>query len=330
MMNFRNKTAYENWKRGMFANTTNNNSVKRRVAKAQQKSKSKRRMQHKGGVGKVSSTRKKVCEKCKRENLPLDKGKCKFCAEAFKEYEEERGQHKDQRLAALNEFLFDAGMTTADIEKIESQYNIQFDPDDLTIIPIYTIDTIDTIGYEVVSSEGDFLIFKEFEDAKHYAVDRVEEDLESMPESFNQNFLADHLYITDTDARIIAGEEAESDRERWDEDTTEELRSQLKSQDYSKYVTLAEKMDREQLIEEIISNESDRIEGEISESPIQYFVRDNGYYTMEQLMEQNWININEEEAARDAVDQDGVAHYLARYDHEELETPNGFYVYRTN
>jgi len=37
-----------------------------------------------------------------------------------------------------------------------------------------------------------------------------------------------------------------------------------------------------------------------------------------------------EHAAQDAVDIDGVAHFLATYDGDERETESGFMVYRTN
>jgi hypothetical protein len=69
--------------RGMFANQ---NGYSKKITKT----KPKQRMKHKG-VGKVSSVKKKDCDYCKRENLPLTKGKCKDCAEALKDFYEGKG-----------------------------------------------------------------------------------------------------------------------------------------------------------------------------------------------------------------------------------------------
>ena len=82
---YSNKQAYLNSVKGMFANLNSDSSIRKKTIKA--KSKSKRRMQHRGGVGKISSVKKKTCEKCKREKT-LNKGICKECEKAFKEYKQ--------------------------------------------------------------------------------------------------------------------------------------------------------------------------------------------------------------------------------------------------
>ena len=84
IIKFKNKSSYENWKKGMFANMQTGSSC-RKIAKA--KKKSNKRLKHKG-IGKISSTRKKSCERCKRENLPLTEGVCKFCEKEFAEFKQ--------------------------------------------------------------------------------------------------------------------------------------------------------------------------------------------------------------------------------------------------
>ncbi len=79
-INFKSKNAYENWKRGMFANINTSNSSKRKIAKAKLKSK---RIQHRG-VKEIRAG-KQVCEMCKK-GLPLHKGKCKVCRKETKRY----------------------------------------------------------------------------------------------------------------------------------------------------------------------------------------------------------------------------------------------------
>ena len=318
------KRAYEDSLKGMFANQYQRKDHSRKIRRAKTKS---RKLNHRAGIKKISSN-KKYCETCKRTGLPLKDGRCKQCRKEFKEFKSEIEKYQNQgRKTALNKLLFETGITLSDIEKLEQEYGFTFDnPDDLEI------NHIGNIGFEIDYPEASFLIFKEFQDAKDHAIETVREDLEMDPSNFSERFLQHHLYVTDTDARIIAGEEAEAERERWKEDTTEDLISQLKSQDikYHNSQNNPENMSREKIIEEIIHNESNRIEKELNESPVQYFVHDNGYYTIEQLMGQDFIHINEEEAARDAVEADGVSHYLARYDGEELRLPNGYYAYRTN
>ena len=92
---FRNKGAYENWKKGMFAHLNPNHSIGRKVRKAQ----SKRRIKHRG-IGKVSSG-KKHCLTCKRTGLSIKEGKCKECTEAFATYK----QPKEQKLSEDLKYL---------------------------------------------------------------------------------------------------------------------------------------------------------------------------------------------------------------------------------
>jgi len=66
------------------------------------------------------------------------------------------------------------------------------------------------------------------------------------------------------------------------------------------------------------------------EDPINYFVDEQGIYTIEDLMKQSFIRIDVDRAAQDAIDTDGVAHFLDGYDNEEVELPSGAVAYGTN
>jgi hypothetical protein len=68
---------------------------------------------------------------------------------------------------------------------------------------------------------------------------------------------------------------------------------------------------------------------EALEDPIQYFVEDQGIYSREDLLKQAFIIIDVEEAAQDAVNTDGIAHFLSSYDGEEHELDDVVY-YRHN
>ena len=116
-INFKSKNAYENWKRGMFANLSTSNSSKRKVAKV--KSKSRRRLQH-AGVGRVSSTKKKRCDYCRKENLPLTEGRCKVCAKDFAEFKQpEKPKKLREELKELM-VAYDPNYDNEDLFKIQT------------------------------------------------------------------------------------------------------------------------------------------------------------------------------------------------------------------
>ncbi len=164
------------------------------------------------------------------------------------------------------------------------------------------------------NDESEWVVFKDPEDAENEALAQVKEDLEEYPENFNQDFLQQHIYITDTDRRLIAQESSDYLREDFDDFDEEDL--------------------SDDEIEEKIEAKYDEVYKAL-EDPIEYFVEDQGMFSIEDLMKQTFIHIDEREAAQDAVDMDGVAHFLDRYDgtEEEMEDPetkNDFIAYGTN
>ena len=84
---YQSRQHYLNSVKGMNAKDYQKKNHSRKINKLQKKNK---RIQH-AGVGKVSSGKKKLCVTCKREGLPLTKGKCKVCAKEFKSFEKEKG-----------------------------------------------------------------------------------------------------------------------------------------------------------------------------------------------------------------------------------------------
>lgn len=65
----------------------------------------------------------------------------------------------------------------------------------------HAVETDDGAEYEVYDSH---------DDAEREAIARVKNDLQDDPSMFSQEWLQNHLYISDTDKRIIAGEEADA------------------------------------------------------------------------------------------------------------------------
>ncbi len=190
----------------------------------------------------------------------------------------------------------------------------------------------DSEEYEFTASSGntDYRVFKTEKDAEIAAEDYVKDMLDDEPENFSQDWLQNHIYITDTDRRIIAGEDADSRLDGMsDEDIIEE------AGDFS--VSDWEEEENEKKKDKMVETSRSTLETkwydesyEAMADPIQHFVKDQGMYNMEDLMKANFIRIDTKEAAADAVATDGVAHFLSGYDGKEIELAGGYYAYRTN
>jgi len=225
------------------------------------------------------------------------------------------------------------------------------------------------------TNESEWMVFESEKDAELEALERVRQDLEDEPYIFNTNWLQNYLTIYEADRRVIANEESEAyygdmrDNDIVEEykdsygevllenpERVEELRNRLESLEQM----IGEETDEEVInglneqFEEIDSDLSDeehdydiqamreKLEEDYSEKiyekledPLEYFVHEQGIYSEEDLFKANFISIDIEAAAQDAVDTDGIAHFLDGYDGEVLEvrdpvTDKTFYAYGTN
>jgi hypothetical protein len=176
--------------------------------------------------------------------------------------------------------------------------------------------TADGEEYNIIADE---------DEAVRIAENKVKQDLEDEPELFSQDFIQDHIYISDTDKRIISNEEAD---DKVDNVMSEkEILKEAGIED--DYENLEDEDEKEKMLEvakeELRSKYSDEIEGALS-NPIQYFVKDQGMYSVEDLMKASFISIDAEKAAKEAVSTDGWAHFLSTYN-SNYETTNGGMVY---
>lgn len=152
--------------------------------------------------------------------------------------------------------------------------------------------------FEADGQEYNFFLSEE--EAEKVAIESVEQDAESEPEIFSKDFMSQHIYISDTDKRIISTEEAEALADGEDFESDKEK-------------------------EEWIEEKSDEIEKQLDD-PIQYFVHDQGIYTEAELLKTSFIQIDTKELAKDAVNIDGWAHFLSHYD-GKYEVTSGGLVY---
>ena len=151
------------------------------------------------------------------------------------------------------------------------------------------------------------------------AEDQVREDLNDDPSMFTQDWLRSFIMITDTDRRIMAGEESDDyvDNVLSEDDIKE--KKELGDDATEKDIENAKEEIREEYYDEIY---------EALEDPIQYFVEDQGIYTREDLLKANFITIDISAATSDAVSTDGWAHWLSRYDENYEEIGNGMVIFR--
>lgn len=134
--------------------------------------------------------------------------------------------------------------------------------------------------------------------AEDIAREYVKEQLESEPELFSKNWLKQFMEVSPTDARMIALDMAEAsfDGREYDED------------EYADY--------------------ADDVEARILKDPFQYFVEDEGLYTEEDLVKQNFMMLDVKAAAEDAVTVDGWEHFLSTYDGDFKQLPSGIVIFR--
>ena len=165
----------------------------------------------------------------------------------------------------------------------------------------------------VTVDEIDYVIIQDENEATRIAIEQVKNDLEEDPQLFNQTWLQDFTYISECDKDIMVSEEENYIREMVTENSENEI--------------FENEEDKEKWIDETVK---ERLKGyeEGLEDPINYFVNEQGMFSVADLMTQSWINIDVEKAAEDAVQLDGWPHFLSHYDGEYEETENGLIIFR--
>ena len=139
---------------------------------------------------------------------------------------------------------------------------------------------------------SEFEVYESYEDAENEAYSRVKDMLEDEPELFNQTWIQNWLVLSPTDQRLWARDLAGE----WDEDEETEDEHLERIEDYER------RLDRDPI----------EVFEEIGLDPFQY------------------LNVDSAGAAQNAVDIDGVAHFLAGYDGELVELEDGKVAFRIN
>ncbi len=187
---------------------------------------------------------------------------------------------------------------------------------------------------EFVAESGntEYRVFRTYSDAERVAEEYVKDMLDDDPENFSSDWLSNHLYVSDTDKRIIAGEEADNQIENMDE---EDIIQRSGDHSVSDWEDEEDEDKKEKMLEESKETLHDEIYNEwykgLDKDPIGFLVDDQGLYSKEDALKQSFIQIDTNKAAADAVETDGVAHFLSSYDGKQIEDFGNTYVaYRTN
>jgi len=182
--------------------------------------------------------------------------------------------------------------------------------DERELVEVF-VDNVDSDG--TLEQARDSFMGK-YESERDWAMEFIEDT-----GGLSEESAAHYLTVSETDARIIGGEEGDN----WVEnaDDSEILKKADKADDYDDE---EDEEKKEKILqdarEEAQSLVADEVEEKINKDPIGYFVEDLGAYTIEDLAKANFISIDYNAYARDAgindvnfVRKDGETWVFSRY-----------------
>jgi hypothetical protein len=180
---------------------------------------------------------------------------------------------------------------------------------------------------------NEYRVFKNEDVAEEMAVEEVREDIEYQPENFSRDFLMDFV---DVDDFLVL------DIENANYDYVKDI--EYESNDKYANRLIAELVDNGLISQnEALTTDPTELSDEYSQdyinlltseqigddNGVQYFIDNFGEDEFFKIVIDNNL-IDFENASQDAVNMDGIAHFLARYDGETIYLDNNVVAYRTN
>ena len=189
-----------------------------------------------------------------------------------------------------------------------------------TLIKCDLVEDVESIGIynnTITTDLGEYLVFYDYTDAEAEAVEQCKQIMEECGLSDSLIFEAEIQGLIDT---------------QWFIDYWQELHEFNAYEEGIKYIATDEEMEQlengeiseEEIRDNYFNSLQDSIKGQEME---EYKFQFGEEYFNDTLIREGLIDI--EALAQWCVDMDGVAHYLATYDGEEIDE-NGYYIYRTN
>jgi hypothetical protein len=162
---------------------------------------------------------------------------------------------------------------------------------------------------------NDYHIISDYDEAESIAKQITQEMMESETESYAE-FLTSYIYMTDTDRRVWAGEESS----RVVEDMRGNEIAEAYKERHGDYLYEDEEeldYDYDGMQRELESDIYDEVYSSLND-PVGYLVHEQGLYTLEDLLQSNFINFDTEEDADDLVSNDGIDNVLG-FSYEEVD-----------
>jgi hypothetical protein len=198
------------------------------------------------------------------------------------------------------------------------------------------------------SGESEWMVFEDFDDAEEYAEAYVKEMLEDEPSMFNQDWLSDFVTIDDTTKETIADEESESYIDDQDEDDLlddagmldvyeelqerlDEIEEEVDEEDADTAALWQEERDIRSRMEYLIEDARQSVGEQMFQhamermEDVQEFLNELGYDSYP-----DFVTFDLDAAAKSAINVDGVAHFLDRYDGSEIELPSDAVAFGIN
>ena len=211
----------------------------------------------------------------------------------------------------------------------EALLNLQLVEDDNSLQITHTNED----SFYVEGDSAEYRVFETYANAYDTAIEQVREDLEENPDYFNQDWLMNWVDVDDTIENIL--EEyyrSYADDIAFEDDST--YNNRLISEMVANGLMTEEEAtseDADDIAEDNVDNLVDLYVEENMEGDkgVEWYISNFGQDDFRDLViDNNLIDISG--ASEDAVDTDGVAHFLSSYDGEEIELDNDVVAYRTN
>ena len=202
-------------------------------------------------------------------------------------------------------------------------------------------------NYLTLTNGATYNLYENYEDMVNEAKERIETDLMEEPAMFSQDWLSNYLEISEYQKQNIADSEDEYLDETLNEEYEDEARENARDRVEKELTKMGKKKDDitdemlvagqdsfygEELDKLVLPEKEKRKKDIVDEldDPVQYFVHDHAIFSVEDLVKQPFVNINYDDAVRDAISRDGAEHFLSGYDGSSHETDDGHYLVKHN
>jgi hypothetical protein len=167
---------------------------------------------------------------------------------------------------------------------------------------------------ELVRAEGprEYYLFASDEAAEAYALDYIGGQIAENPQSFSDALIMQHLTVDDEGS--LAEDFAAWVNDMDDDEVLESANAEPGD-------------DPDVLRTQLFDEQRSHHEAELRDDPLGV-ARELGWNEFDPLP--YWLTVDVDAAAQECIDTDGVAYYLAGYDHNEIGLPGGAVVYRQN